>query len=201
MSIPPDLNPDDMQREAVNALHASDPALSAALASLATLDLVHHLIDNLTPADTPEWHQHQDPTSDQTHLCVCNADAFTPYPTRPELELTWWTCSDATCDAVWEFREDTGQPLLVRGGLTGNEPPWNVHDLVRHRQGLGAYHQPDSMAEYIAILQSRDIDNPGWWSATVLRVVNPPRHTSPALVGQGIRLREGSMYNRVARFP
>lgn len=70
-------------------------------------------------------------------------------------------------------------------------PPWTVHDVVRHRS-------PDH--HYYALLVRRDGAQEGWWQATVLKVDCEGGEPS-TLVGQGVRLLEGSENNSVMQFP
>lgn len=167
------------------------------------------LLEALTNAvvATPQWTVFRDTDATPLH-CTCGNDAFSEYPTRTEQQLTWWVCANPDCDAIWSignhpFSDPLDAPSLVSGGVDDfhSDPAWNIHDLVRHRPHGQVGEMEHRPVEYVAILQSRDSDDPGWWNAQILRVVNPPRHTPPPQVGQGVRLREGTPVNRVARFP
>lgn len=167
------------------------------------IELIHTLDEHLADAATPNWQRWETPTTTPFH-CLCGDTGFAPYPLRAEYALHWWVCGNADCDVIWSYEHRDGQePMHVSGGPDEhrNDPPWNIHDLVRHRSGVGQHNGGFSTAEYVAMLQSRDADDPAWWNAQVVRVVNPPAHTSPPLLGQGVHLREGSMNNRVAIFP
>lgn len=217
MPISPDAFNAPTNRHWQLAEQAYDAGEDDAAAAHAAIVTVHHtsgilrVLEQLTEAIgdsiTPEWVMFRD-TDATPFRCSCGADAFSEYPLRTELQLTWWVCSNPDCDAIWSigenpFSDSLDAPSLVSGGVDdfNTDPPWNIHDLIRHR-ALGQVGQnPNRPVEYVAMLQSRDADDPGWWNATVLRVVNPPAHTSPPIVGQGVRLREGTRVNRVARFP
>lgn len=213
---PPDAFDSPTTRHWQLAEQAYDAGEDDAAAAHAAIVAVHqtsgiiNALDNLTTTLTnalePDWTRFDTPHHDGPagFTCLCGTNAFARYPTGNEISFMLWACRNVDCDCLWLYDPDNDRmdPELYSGGTDqAGDPPWNVHDLVRHRSGVGQHNGGHSQAEYVAMLQSRDSDDPGWWKATVLRVVNPPAHTAPPIVGQGIRLREGGLYNRVARFP
>lgn len=82
-------------------------------------------------------------------------------------------------------------------GVSGPEPRWQRHDVVRRRIPVHNTGESFDVFAYF-LLQRPDEDSPpGWWHAQVLRADEAAR----LQVGQSVRVREGSLHTAAARFP